>query len=98
MNLPILIDHLKNVLKISKDEDIGVGAPHWEGVRSKVEDVAVGGGRGGGEHSVKRFMNIKVKSSKEEVKVHVENKLVSELSKLGIPGILYTIVKFSWLA
>ena len=32
---------------------------------------------GGGEHSVKQFMNIKVKSSKEEVKVHAKNELVS---------------------
>ena len=78
-----MTDHLIDVLKISRDEDIGVGAPHWEGMRSKVVAGAMvgeggGGGGRGGEHSVKRFMNIKVKSSKEEVKVHAKNELVSE--------------------
>ena len=66
-----------DVLKVSRDEDIGLGMPHWEG-RSKVS-VAAGGGGGGGEHSVKQFMNVKVKSSKEEVKVHAKNELVSEV-------------------
>ena len=67
------------MLKISRDEDIGAGVPHWEaGVRSKVGPGVVGKG---GEHSVKQFMNVKVKSSKEEVKVHAKNELVSE-SKL----------------
>ena len=46
----------------------------WEGaeLRSKVK---LGGG--GGEHAVKQFINIKVKSSKEEVTVHAKNELVS---------------------
>lgn len=74
-----------DALKKGREGDIGAGGvpPHWEGVRSNVEAGAVGGGHGGGggrggEHSVKRFMNVKVKSSKEEVKVHAKNELVSE--------------------
>ena len=77
-----MTDHFIDVLKISRDEDIGAGVAHWEaGARSNVEAGAVGGK--GGEHSVKRFMNIKVKSSKEEVKVHAKNDLVSETMKLS---------------
>ena len=55
----------------SKEED-GADRPIWEGaeVRSKVKV-------GGGEHAVKQFINIKVKSSKEEVTVHAKNELVS---------------------
>ena len=76
------IGHLIDVL--SRDEDIGAGGVPADG------DVGLGGGGGrggrgrggkGGEHSVKRFMNVKVKSSKEEVKVHAKNELVSETVK-----------------
>lgn len=71
------IDHLRDVLKISSRDGDDIGVRPWEGVRSNEG----GEGRiekgGGGEHSVKQFMNIKVKSSKEEVKVHAKNELVS---------------------
>ena len=61
--------HLMDVLKIGRDGDAGIP------VRSKVAAAARGEG---GEHSVKQFLNIKVRSSKEEVKVHAKNELVSE--------------------
>lgn len=71
----LLLGHLIDVL--SRDEDIGAGGVPPDG------DVGLGGGgrgRGGkgGEHSVKQFMNVKVKSSKEEVKVYAKNELVSK--------------------
>lgn len=55
-------------LKIGKDDNVAV--PNWvESRREGVGDV--------GEHAVKQFMNIRVKSSKEEVTVHAKNDLVS---------------------
>lgn len=50
------------VLKVGRDEDIG--ELHWERRRD------------GGEHTVKQFMNLRVKSSREEVTVHARNELV----------------------
>lgn len=59
-------------LKIGKDDNIGV--PNWVGQEVESRREGVGGA---GEHAVKQFINIKVKSSKEEVTVHAKNDLVS---------------------
>ena len=62
--------HLIDMWKISKSED--------QPILSDSNWVGPGEGLGGGgEHAVKQFINIKVKSSKEEVKVHAKNNLVS---------------------
>ena len=59
-------------LKIGRDD--GVAVPNWveQGMESRREGVG-----DAGEHAVKQFMNIKVKSSKEEVTVHAKSDLVS---------------------
>ena len=55
-------------------EDIAI--PNWV---EKGAGHSNRGGGGGGEHVVKQFMSIRVKSSKEEVTVHAKNDLVSSL-------------------
>ena len=80
----MLIGHLIDVL--SRDEDIGAGDVPPDGDAGLGGGGGVRGGRGGkgGEHSVKQFMNVKVKSSKEEVKVYAKNELVSKMVRFEI--------------